>query len=403
MSELEAEFSAALRPEVGLQEPPCALDLDRARVRGRRLRRRRQGIQAGAAMAATALVAVLVTGSLAGGGGPAVVPASPPATSGGESANDPVTTGVTYGWLPSGFHVTGGGTEGAFDDDLVVGNGKTTLFVAVQPSGGGSGNGCAFVYLSASPGAAPIYSCTASAPESGLTDLSWVAAPGSSQALAQHYAQLEWRTADGRLATLFASPGGETADQLSTIMLRVAANVRLGGHRALPMPFHLAKPPAGLQLADAYTSQGADGTPPGEAANGDPLGEGPPPGVAAGLEYGGLDATMSNLPGLELAVQKADSDAAFPDRYELQIDGGPPAAADIRSTTVDGHSARIATKGGFQVLVVHGVNGFDVRLSVGGAQAQAVIDAAGGLVGYFHTITFFGTDPAAWTLDVLGG
>jgi len=89
MSEFEAELSAALRPAAELHEPPCALDLDRARVHGRRLRRRRQGLQAGAAMAATALVAVLVTGSLSGGGGATMVPASPPATSGGETANDP--------------------------------------------------------------------------------------------------------------------------------------------------------------------------------------------------------------------------------------------------------------------------------------------------------------------------
>jgi len=105
----------------------------------------------------------------------------------------------------------------------------------------------------------------------------------------------------------------------------------------------------------------------------------------------------------ELTVQKADSDAAFPDRYEIQLDGGPPAAADIQSTTVDGHPARIATKAGFQVLVVHDVNGFDVRLGVGGAKAQAFVNEAGGLVGYFRTITFFGTDPATWTVDVLGG
>ena len=314
-----------------------------------------------------------------------------------------MTTGVTYGWLHSGFRITGGGTKGTFNDDLVAGNGKTTLFVTVQQSGVQGGNGCAFVYQSASHGATPFYSCTASAPESGLKDLRWDAAPGSSQVIAQHYAQLEWQTADDRQATLFANPGDETADQLTAIMLRVAQNVRLGGHRALPMPFHLAKPSANLPLAYGYTSQGADGTPPGEAANGDPLGSGPAPGVAAGLEYGGIDATMVDSPGLELAVQKADSDAAFPDEHEIQIDGGPPAAADIQSTTVDGHPARIATKGGFQVLVVHDVNGFHVRLAVGGAEAQAVVDAAGGIVGYFHTITFYGTGPATWTVDVLGG
>lgn len=404
MSEFEAELSAALRPAAELHEPPCALDLDRARVHGRRLRRRRQGLQAGAAMAATALVAVLVTGSLSGGGGAAVVPASPPATSGGESANDPVTTGITFGWLPSGFHVTGGGTEGTFDNDLAAGNGKTTLFVAVQSSGGGvAGNNCGYVRTFGSHSAAPIYSCSPSASASGLQHLSWDPAPGSSQAIAQHYAKLGWQVADGGQAFLFAGPGDETADQLTAIMLRVAENVRLGGHRALPMPFHLAKPPTGLAFAYGYTSQGADGTPPGEAANGDPIGTGPAPGVAAGLEYGGIDATMNDQPGFELAVQKADSDAAFPDQYELQIDGGPPAAADIHSITVDGHPARIATKGLFEVLVVHDVNGFDVRLSVGGdANAQSFVDKAGGLIGYFHTITFFGTDPATWTVDVLG-
>jgi hypothetical protein len=124
--------------------------------------------------------------------------------------------------------------------------------------------------------------------------------------------------------------------------------------------------------------------------------------VAAGLEYGEIDATTGDSPGLALTVQKADSDAAFPDVYETQIAGQQPSAADIRTTTVDGHSARIVTKAGFQVLVVHDVNGFDVRLGVGGAQALSLVNEAGGIVGYYHTITFSQSDPATWTVNVLG-
>jgi hypothetical protein len=308
---------------------------------------------------------------------------------------------VTFGWLPGGFHVTGGAARGGLDDDLVAGDGKTTMFVTVLPSGAGNPK-CVIVYPSGMQPSWSASSCDSSTPGPGSQSEIWIVAPGSGQAAAQHYAQLQWRMADGREADLFASTGGESADKLATIMRSVAEHVRLGAHRPLPMPFHLAKPPAGLQPAYAYTSQGADGTPPGEAVNGEPLGAGPAPGVAAGLEYGGLDATTGNLPGLELTVQKADSDAAFPDRYETQIDAQQPNAADIRTTTVDGHSARIVTKAGFQVLVVHNVNGFDVRLGVGGAQALSAVNEAGGIIGYYHTITFFQTDPATWTVNVLG-
>jgi len=403
MSELNAELSAALRRAVDLQEPPCALDLDLARAQGRRLRRRRQGLQAGAVMAVTALAVVLITGPLSGGDdGAAVPPASPTAPSGTESANDPITTGVSFGWLPNGFHITGGGAQGTLHDDLNAGDGRTALFVTVAPPGTDSNPDCTLEYQSGWQTAGPVHSCDTSTAVPGLKSAKWVAAPGSSQAIAQHYAQLDWRTADDRQAALFASTGGESADQLTTIMVRVAEHVSLGAHRALPMPFHLAKPPTGLPLAYAYTSEGADGVPPGEAANGDPLGAGPAPGVAAGLEYGEIDATTGDSPGLALTVQKADSDAAFPDVYETQVAGQQPSAADIRTTTVDGHSARIVTKAGFQVLVVHDVNGFDVRLGVGGAQALSLINEAGGIVGYYHTITFFQSDPATWTVNVLG-
>ena len=402
MTDLEAELSVALRPAADLAQPPFELDLDRARVRGLRLRRRRQGLQVGVATTATALVALLVTVPLSGRGGSTVPSASPTSTSGGTPTNDPLTTGVTFGWLPSGFHTTGGAAQGTQNDDLVAGNGKTTLFVTVLPPGSVSASTCTSV-LPANSAPNGAYSstvqivCDTPSPGAGITDEQWVVAPGPQ---VTQYAELQWRMANGRQASLYASPGD--SDQLTTMMLQVAQNVSLGAARALPMPFHLAKPPAGLQLAYAYGSQGADGTIPGEAANGDPVGMGPAPGIAAGIEYGGVDATTSNLPGLELAVEQAVPDSAFPTEYQTQINATPATPADTRSTKVDGHPARIVTQGGFEALVVHGVNGFDIRLAVGGAQAMSDVNAVGGIVAYFHTITFYDTDPGTWTVNVLG-
>ena len=398
MTELEVELSAALRPPAELEHPPFELDLGRARVRGRRLRRRRQGLQVGAAMTATMVVALLITVPLSGHGGSTVPPASssPTPTTAATPANDPLTTGVTFGWLPSGFHVTGGSTQYTDNDDLVAGNGKTKLFVSVWPLGSGSGSTCA---PESNSGTGTIqFVCDAPIPGANLTDAHWVVAPGVTNTM-NPYAELQWRMASGRQAVLFASPAEDNGGQLTTMMLRVAENVRVGPARVLPMPLHLAKPPTGLALAYAYSSEGTDGTIPGEAANGVPAGDGPP-GIAAGIEYGAVDATASNVPGLEIAVEQAVPDSAFPTRYQTAINATAPTAGDIRSTTVDGHPARIVTQGDFEVLVVHGVNGFDVRVGVGGAQAMADVNAAGGIVGYFHTITFYDTNPATWTVNV---
>jgi hypothetical protein len=175
---------------------------------------------------------------------------------------------------------------------------------------------------------------------------------------------------------------------------------RVGGEADLEGALDLRAAPAGLPLDYAYSVAGQEGDPVGEAANGDPADSTPELGTAAGLEYGGLDAVFGDLAGLSVTVQSAV--AAFPTAFEVRLGGGPPSAARTKTLTVNGHTARDVSVDGYEALVVHDVDGFDIRVAVAGTSALNAVAADGGLVGYFDQITFSGTNPATWTYDVIG-
>ncbi|MGH6655435.1 MAG: hypothetical protein ACRDVE_09535, partial [Actinocrinis sp.] len=71
-------------------------------------------------------------------------------------------------------------------------------------------------------------------------------------------------------------------------------------------------------------------------------------------------------------------------------------------TSIDGHQAMRSSDSGSEVLKVHDVNGFDVSIAALGPDAVQKIDSLGGLVGYFHAMTVYQTDPNTWTTDVVG-
>jgi hypothetical protein len=230
--------------------------------------------------------------------------------------------------------------------------------------------------------------------------INWVYKPGTEAAKNQGMAELTWSYAPGKDASLYASLGSMSAAKLISVMTEVVKNGVRTEPATAAMPFHLPAAPAGLSLAYAYSVIGQQGNQVGEAANGDPASSVPDLGTAAGLEYGGIDAVFGGSTGLTITVQSAAAD--FPTAFETQLDGEHPSAAQTQSLTVDGHTARIVSAHGFEALIVHDVNGFDVRIAAGGAPALSAIAADGGLTGYFGKMTFYGVDPASWTYDVIG-
>lgn len=408
---LEERLADCFQADSDTVPPTSSIDLSRARIKGRAMRLRRRVGGAGFALVAAGLVAVVLATNTGMGGRPASLdqPGKPSlGTKTGVSASvDPLQVALQFAALPGGFVLTGADAEEA-GAVPTASDGSTRLTLlpgSLDTSGQGGGcgisGGVVYVQAGSGPGGGSGSCGTSASADSGAASIDWVYKPGTAAAANQGFAELVWSYAPNRYATLQASLGSMGAAQLIRVMTEVVQNgVRTGPAAAAAMPFHLPAAPAGLTLAYAYSAIGHDGGQVGEAANGDPESSTPDLGTAAGLEYGGLDAVFGSANGLAVTVQSAAAD--FPTGFETQLGGQRPSAAQTKTLTVNGHTARTVSLGGYEALIVHDVNGFDVRIAAAGASALAAVNAAGGLVGYFDKITFYGTDPDGWTYDVIG-
>lgn len=386
--------------------PASTIDLDRARTQGRSMRLRRRAGGAGVAVLAACLVAVILATNtgLLGHPAPLVQPSGPSlgTKTAVPASEDPLQETLQFATLPAGFVLTGADGEGAAAVPTVSdGSTRLTLLPGAQNAfGQGCGGAGIAVSIHSTAGGDGSVSCGAST-GTGVASIDWVYKPGTAAASNEGWAELAWSYAPNRYATLQANLGSMSAADLIKVMTEVVENgVRTEPAAAVAMPFHLPAAPAGLTLAYAYSVVGQDGNQVGEAANGDPAFSVPDLGTAAGLEYGGIDAVFGSATGLTVSVQSAAAD--FPTGFETQLDGLRPGAAQMKVLTVSGHAARSVSLDGYEALVVHDVNGFDVRIAAAGTSASAAIAAAGGLVGYFDKITFYGENPDSWTYDVIG-
>lgn len=385
--------------------PPAGIDLDRARSEGRSMRVRRR---AGGGGVTVVVVASLVAAVFATYNGmqarpaPLVQPSRP--SLGTKTAvpesQDPLRETLQFADPPAGFVLTGVDGDGTLAA-ATASDGSTRLSL-LQGLQSAADQACmaATAFGPGTTGENEPMGCSPSTGP-GAASIIWLYKPGTAAAKNQGAAELMWRYAPNSYAALYASLGSMSAANLIKVMTEVVENgVRTEPAAAAAMPFHLPAAPAGLTLAYAYSVIGKDGDQVGEAANGDPDFAVPDLGTAAGLEYGGIDAVLGNLPGLTITVQSAAAD--FPTPFETQLGGQHPSAAQTKSLTVGGHTARTVSLDGYEALVVHDVNGFDVRIAVAGTSALAAVATDGGLVGYFDKITFYNVNPATWTYDVIG-
>jgi hypothetical protein len=399
---LESRLANRFQTDTDALPSASSIDLGRARTEGRSLRNRRRAGGAGISAVAGCAIAVVLATTIGAHSGP--TPLAEPTTpslgtkTGIPASEDPLQETLQFGTLPAGFVLTGADAEGA--GAVPTASDGSTRLTLLPGSSSTYDQGCqAPVYLNSVLAQGGSVSCGPHGP--GAASIRWVYKPGTAAAKNQGFAELTWLYAPGSYATLQASLDSMSAASLIKIMTEVVANgVRSGPATAVAMPFHLPAAPAGLPLTYAYSVAGQDGDQVGEAANGDPASSTLDLGTAAGLEYGGLDAVFGSAPGLAVTVQSAAAD--FPTAFELQLDGGPPSAAQTKTLTVDGHTARSVSSDGYEALVVHDVDGFDIRVAAAGTPALNAIAADGGLVGYFGKITFSGTNPATWTYDVIG-
>jgi hypothetical protein len=405
---LESRLTNRFQTDSDALPSASTIDLNRARAEGRSLRHRRRAGGAGITAVAGCAIAVVLATTIGTHAGPTplVEPTTPSlgTKTGVPASEDPLQETLQFGTLPAGFVLTGAASEVAVTVPTASdGSTRLTLLQGSQSTYEqgcpGSGTTVSFTSDSVLEQGGSV-SCGPSAGP-GAASINWVYKPGTAAAKNQGFAELTWLYAPGSYATLQASLDSMSAAGLIKVMTEVVENgVRTGPATAVAMPFHLPASPAGLSVAYAYSVAGQDGDPVGEAANGDPSDSTPDLGTAAGVEYGGIDAVFGNAAGLSVTVQSAV--AAFPTAFEVQLDGGPPSAAQTKSLTVNGHTARSVSIDGYEALVVHDVDGFDIRIAAAGTSALNAVAADGGLEGYFDQITFSGTNPATWTYDVIG-
>lgn len=389
MTYRSADLTAELRGLVDAEPPPSAVDLDAARARGLTYRKRRRATQVGGSVAGTCL-AVLLVFALVVQGAPAAKPADSAtggatSTAGPATAHDPLTPLVSFGWLPAGVHLTGSsGTE------ITASDGSTEFEVMALAPGKPMSHQCS----DSSPVAATATDqvgpapCNVIAPDVNGHPAYWSFAP-STDPHGPGFAELVWQYAPNAWASLDANIGSDTSNDIVPTVYKVAESLRFKAN-SLPLPFHLPAAPAGL-ITMTVRWEGAPSA----------------RGKWVGVDLSYSCPPLGNVPASILDLSTAVPAAGFPTKLQLQVGLKPTPSKDIKYLTVDGHQAVTVTTAtdddeALERLIVHDVDGVDFTLSAFGTKAIADINAAGGLVGYYHSMEVLGADRANWTTDVIG-
>ncbi|MFB7618438.1 hypothetical protein [Kitasatospora sp. NPDC056181] len=363
----EARLAAELAALADAPAPAARMDTAWALRAGRsRLRRRRLGVLG--AVAAVALGATLLSATLPGGhpGRGAAAPAASPTSApnslpplGPDTGRSPLPVGASFGWLPEGF-------DGA---TYTVGfSGQPTAFQAkafgpqqTGPDALAFNRQLIFLTLFA-PGEVPTVGKAATGQQLYRVDAApvhgkpayWVGTGPDNPAGLGLDRDLRWQTADGRWAELHGSYMSDADDVLNKLH-RVAEGVNVAP-QAVPLPFKIHDVPAGFTPSGASFSYGP------EASSGYPW--------SASVNYN------SGSDQIAVSVQPDVPPAAGWDNPPL-----PGATRQQQPTCV----------------VASGL-----KLCATSFRGEAPFASVGGFAGWLGRFTSLGTDPAAWTTDVLG-
>ena len=386
--------------------PPCSVVVSQGIAAGRRKANHRLAAGlGGGALAVTAAAAIGVPALLGTGAAPAangdrsgVVPvgsSTPPgAVKQLTGGTDPLTVTAEFGWLPAALSTASsqvdpqepGTALNAATADLSIG-----IELTVLPRG---------AQVPATHFKGGIVTPHTSAPSVNGHTAYWTFVPGSSEADADGSVDLAWEYEPNAWATLEYDSTDTGTDVTSTVY-KIADSITFGSPVAKPLPFQLTSPPD-LPVTDAESSRSTSApTGYGWLTFGGPGAKGPGSGTLTILTApaGTLIPKQSSLyaSGQNLPSPTPTSTA----------DKGQQAQQFLTSTgttrtpiTVDGHQAQLLTTRTTAQLVVLDVNGQDLELTAEGPELTT-INAAGGLVAYYRTITWLGTDPANWSTSVI--
>jgi hypothetical protein len=344
---------------------PRHVDIGRARRRGRRIVRcRRAAMTLGGGVAA-GLAAVLAISALpaqSGRGGPGSgVNLRPSALS--TVYADPLTQTASFGWLPSGFRVTGYVADHQGRPYFQVrAAGRAGASIWLTDYGRGPRPGLPLL-----PGgrrATPV----PAAPVGGHP-ASWAIEPVAG-AQAQVNFDLRWQYARGSWADLQASGWpGVSSGVLATYAHKIAETVTFSKGLPVAMPLHVTGIPGGLQPDRTVLTN--------------------PPDLSALVLYSGPGDTGSD--SLQISVNSAMGPAVLALLAKKGI-----AVNDV----IDGYRAYDSQVGQAHgtgaMLWVFGVKGLDVQVQASGAILRT-LNRHGGLAGLISGMAVY-PNPSDWTV-----
>jgi hypothetical protein len=356
--------------------PPSAVDLERAVADARRAKSRRRAGGAASGTVAIALAAALFIPTSSGGSGAPVgtgqQPTVSPSATAALSGTDPATAQATFSMLPSGFVFgdadvyAAGANTGKLEDltayDTATDQGITLTLPPPGPTppvADDNGGGLA------TPVSAPLVG-----PDQAL----WYSAPGTTEAYV-HGVELAWEITPNQWVMLDLY-GPDTSTAITGLVYQLAEWVQLRPAMVYPLPLHLTPPP-GLPFLEA------------DYANS------PPDQSGVKLSFGTPDASVSVGGMVSISVGQTWPVGAG--------DGSPTAlaSATVSTTTVNGCAVTLTAAVNDEVLQAPGCDGLEIQINAVGTAVQA-LQEQGGILGFFRSITWLGSDPANWTTHVLG-
>ncbi|AUY51520.1 hypothetical protein [Streptomyces sp. CB01881] len=364
----EVRLTAELAALADAPAPAARMDTAWALRAGRsRLRRRRLGVLGAAA--AVALGATLLSATLPGGhpGQVAAAPAASPTAApsalpplGPDTGRSPLPTGASFGWLPEGFNEAAYnlGFSGQPDASQV----KVFGPQQTGPNALASNRQLIFLTLFA-PGEVPTVGTTPTGQQLYRVDAApvngrpayWVGTGPDNPAGPGNDRTLRWQTADGRWAQLHGSYMSDADDVLNKLH-RVAEGVKVAP-QAVPLPFRIHDVPAGFTPSGASFYYGP------EASVGYPW--------SASVNY--------NSGGDQIAVSVQPDVTPVTGWWDSPLQAGATQQQQPTCVVASG-----------------------LKLCATSFQGEAPFASVGGFAGWLGHFTSLGTDPAAWTTEVLG-
>lgn len=335
----ETHLAGNLTALADYRMPPSAVDVEAAIGAGRRRVRQRRGGTALATAAVVAVAAVAAWGAGAADRGDHSTTAL--ASSSPGHGSDPMTPQLAFGYLPGPATGGFGWTESTMGSNIDVENGTVNVSAMLLRPG---------------------------APEPGgpYTDggtvnghpAVWASGVAIQPVLAWHYKPDAW-------AYVLA----EGANDAQTH--KIAETLRIGPQPPIPLPMHLAALPHGFTVSGG-SATGTTATKPNS-------------GGGFSLCYRG-DCDMNGL-----------SIIAYAD-FHLTL---PRGSSSVVVQPSGGSLGKITQLPGSPIFETITIDGLTVMAHADGTAAQA-IGGESGLTAFLKSMTWYGTDPAKWTTDVIG-